>query len=234
MIGLISSVPFEAGLILESLGRGKGKAIPPLAEGAVGGKRAAYICSGIGIANAARAVAILAERKKPDAVIFFGIGGAYASGGLRKGDLAAAREEVYAEGGLIVTGGTARTKDGFRALGFPLLKKGRRNFFSSFPLDKGLLQEAKKCIPDLRTGRFLTVYAAGRSIKQADLLGLGHDAILENMEGAAAAHTALFYGIPLLEIRGVSNIAGEPPRKWRKEEAALNCQKAVLKLLAAL
>ena len=203
-----------------------------LLEGAIAGKKAAYICSGIGIANAARAVAILAERKRPESIIFFGIGGAYASSGLGKGDLAAAKMEVYAEGGL--AGPRTKTGDGFKALGFPLLKKGDRKFFGSFPLDRGLLNEAKKCIRGLRTGRFLTVCSAGRSIKKADLLGLRYGAVMENMEGAAAAHTALFYGIPLLEIRGVSNIAGEPPLKWRKEEASANCQEAVLRLIAAL
>ncbi|MDA8325186.1 MAG: futalosine hydrolase [Nitrospiraceae bacterium] len=242
MTGLISSVPFEADLLLDSFKRKKISA--PLVEGTIGerGKKAAYICSGIGIANAARAVAILAERKKPEAIFLFGIGGAYPSSGLKKGDLAAAEVEIYAEGGLIrgkgwaKTGGASKVQnyDGFRVLGFPLLKKDGKVFFSSFPLDRRLLKEAKKHIPDLRTGRFLTVCAAGRSTRKAGLLGAGYGAIVENMEGAAAAHTALFYGIPLIEIRGISNMAGEPPSKWRKQEAARNCQTAVLRLLEFL
>lgn len=227
MTGLISAVPFEADLIVKSL---KPTASPVL-EGTIAGSRVAYICSGVGIANAARAVAILAERERPDAIILFGIGGAYARSGPQKGGLAAASAEVYAEGGLLIPAAKEKTVDGFRALGFPLLKKGGKNFFGSFPLDRGLLRQAKKCIADLRTGRFLTVWTAQRSVRKADLLGIKYGAVMENMEGAAAAQTALFYGIPLLEIRGVSNIAGEPPRKWIKEEAAVNCQAAVLKFL---
>ncbi len=239
MIGLVSSVPFEAGLILESLKRKTGGVSSPLVEGTAGRRKVAYICSGIGVVNAARALAILAERTRPEAVIFFGIGGAYASSGLRKGDLAAASVEVYAGGGLTEGGKRAAASpagpyDGFKALGFPLLTKGGRDYFSSFPLDKRLLKEAKKSIPGLRTGRFLTVWAACRSTRKAGLLGGRYGAIVENMEGAAATHTSLFYGIPLLEIRGISNMAGEPPSRWIKEEAAINCQKAVLGLLEVL
>lgn len=242
MIGLIFSVPFEGGLIKGALERGKSKNRNSLAfaEGVIGGKKAALICSGIGIANAALAVAVLAERRKPDAIVLFGIGGAYRSSGLRKGDVAAAQVEIYAGGLTLEAGGkkaggkTAKPYDGFRALGFPLLTRGRRKFFGAFPLEKTLLEKAGKHVPDLRSGRFLTVCETGRPEKEADLLGRRYGAIVENMEGAGAAQAALLYGIPLLELRGISNIAGEPPRKWLKEEAALNCQQAVLKLLEYL
>ncbi len=246
MIGLISSVAFEAGLITAQL---KGEKIPRpalghIAEGSIGEKRAAFICSGIGAANAARAVAILAERKKPAAIIFFGIGGAYPSSGLQKGGLAAAEMEIYADCGLWAGGKTGRPalpdtrgpKGGFEALGFPLLKMGKKEYFDSFPLDKILLAKAKKqkSMSSLATGAFLTVCATGRPAAMAARLGERYGAIVENMEGAAAAQTALFYGIPLLEIRGISNITGEPPSKWLKEEAAAVCQEAVLKILQVL
>ncbi len=239
MIGLISSVSFEAGPITGHLG--KKKDASPLMEGVIHGKKAVYICSGIGAANAARAVAILAEREKPDAIILFGIGGAYPvinglSGALQKGSLAAADTEIYADCGL-KTGGCgskAEMTGGFEALGFPLLTKGKKVFFDSFPLDKTLIAKAKKHLPGLATGAFLTVCATGRSVRTAGRLGERYGAIAENMEGAAAAQTALFYGIPLLEIRGISNITGEPPSKWVKAEAALNCREAVLKLLEIL
>ncbi|MDA8089810.1 MAG: futalosine hydrolase [Nitrospiraceae bacterium] len=240
MIGLISSVPFEAGLITGSFREGKNKKNPSLVEGSLQGKSSVYICSGIGAANAARTVAILAERKRPEAIIFFGIGGAYPSSGLQKGALAAAEVEIYAGCGLITREITNMAKgtpvengaaSSFKALGFPLLKKGRKVFFDNFPLDKPLLKKAKKCLPELASGTFLTVCATGRSTRKAARLGERHGAIVENMEGAAAAQTALFYGIPLLELRGISNITGEPPSKWLKEEAAVNCQEAVLKLL---
>ncbi len=267
MIGLISAVGFEAGLIIENLdastGARKAKnakkvsartAGASLTEGIIGGKEAVFICSGIGTANAARAVAILAERKRPEAIIFFGIGGAYPSSGLQKGGLAAAELEIYADCGLR-TGAKAyrdkgaagpgrpeAPKQGFEALGFPLLKKGKKEFFDSFPLDRSLLAKAKKAkkatgqkdMPGMVTGAFLTVCATGRSVREAGRLGERYGAIVENMEGAAAAQTALFYGIPLLEIRGISNITGEPPSRWLKEEASAVCQEAVLKVLELL
>ncbi len=233
MIGLISAVAFEAGLITGQLK--EDKVSPLLAQGTISGKKAAYICSGIGAANAARAVSILAERKKPEAMILFGVGGAYPYSGLKKGGLAAAEVEIYADCGLVVQrpAGSEGPSRGFEALGFPLLKKGRKEYFDSFPLDRPLLAKAKK-MPGLVTGAFLTVCATGRSVRKAGRLGERHGAIVENMEGAAAAQTALFYGIPLLEIRGISNITGEPPSKWLKEEAAAVCQEAVLEILQVL
>ncbi len=262
MIGLISAVGFEAGLIIKNLidraGNRKAKTPARLAgssllEGSIWGKKAAFICSGIGAANAARAVAILAERKKPEALILFGIGGAYPSSGLQKGALAAAELEIYADCGLRTgtkayidkraagPGKQEAPKQGFEALGFPLLEivKGKKKFFDSFPLDGRLLAKAKKAtdqknMPGLATGTFLTVCATGRSVRKAGRLGERYGAIVENMEGAAAAQTALFFGIPLLEIRGISNITGEHPSRWLKEEASEVCQEAVLNILKVL
>jgi futalosine hydrolase len=58
------------------------------------------------------------------------------------------------------------------------------------------------------------------------------NAICENMEGAAAAHVCAMYGIPMVEIRGISNIAGNRDRKkWDLKLAAENCQRVVLEFL---
>jgi futalosine hydrolase len=52
------------------------------------------------------------------------------------------------------------------------------------------------------------------------------------MEGAAAAQVCLRYRVPFLEIRGLSNWAGNRnKRSWRLKEALDNCQRAMLHLL---
>jgi futalosine hydrolase len=54
------------------------------------------------------------------------------------------------------------------------------------------------------------------------------------MEGAAVAQIAALYGIPMLEVRGISNMVEDRDlRRWDKKTASLNCQKAVLELTAS-
>ena len=49
------------------------------------------------------------------------------------------------------------------------------------------------------------------------------------MEGAAIAHVAALYGIPMGEVRGISNRVGIRDRSaWRVKEAAAAAQEALL------
>jgi futalosine hydrolase len=49
------------------------------------------------------------------------------------------------------------------------------------------------------------------------------------MEGAAAVQIASRYGIPIGEIRGISNFTGKRDRgSWRVKEAAAAAQEALL------
>ena len=55
------------------------------------------------------------------------------------------------------------------------------------------------------------------------------------MEGAAVAHVCAMYKIPVIEMRGVSNIVEDRDRsKWDLALAAENCQKAVIEVLSSL
>ncbi|MDA8155626.1 MAG: futalosine hydrolase [Actinomycetota bacterium] len=228
MTGLISAVPFESAEILARM-KGVRTIRGGIKTGVIEGRNAAYICSGIGIANAAMAITLLSEIARPQCIILFGIGGAYPHSGLSIGEVAAASGEVYADSGI----NTGKKTAGFKETGFPLLKIKNKKYFNSFPLSKNMLVKAKKT--GISAGVFLTVCAASRSRQRA--LALERDfssPLIENMEGAAAAHAALACGVPLLEIRGVSNIAGDHPSKWRLKEAAINCQKTVFGVLSQL
>lgn len=229
-IGLISAVPFEASLLANKLKRKKKS---PFAFGRTAGKTGqkelAYACSGIGPANAAHAFTLMAEVLKPDLIILFGIGGAYPGSGFYPGQVVMAETEIYGDSGVI-------EEKGFRdmsAIGFPLLKKGKKAFFNEFPLRENLVKKLSKALK-IPMGRFITVCAGTRSRKRALELEKRWGGLVENMEGAAMAQMALLYGIPFLEIRGISNIVGDPPAKWQKELAAENCQKAVLEILKIL
>jgi futalosine hydrolase len=52
------------------------------------------------------------------------------------------------------------------------------------------------------------------------------------MEGGAVAQVCLRYQVPFLEIRGLSNWAGNrDKRRWNLAKALDNCQRAILFLL---
>ena len=52
---------------------------------------------------------------------------------------------------------------------------------------------------------------------------------VESMEGAAIVHIARKMGVPVGEIRGISNIAGRRDRaSWRLDEAAANARAALV------
>ena len=56
---------------------------------------------------------------------------------------------------------------------------------------------------------------------------------VESMEGAAVAHVAHLHGVPVGEVRGISNIVTDrDTSSWRLKEAAVAAQEAVLSWIA--
>jgi futalosine hydrolase len=231
-IGLISAVPFEAALLLKEIRLGR--TFPRgITTGVVEGRRIAHISSGMGIANAAHAATLLIEKHSPALVIQFGTGGAYPGSGLSVGDIALAEREVYADLGVL----TGKGLNGLEATGIPLLKKGGKKYYNTFSLDKRLLRKALMILGErlVSPGAFLTVSQITGTMKRASWLRKKYNAICENMEGAAVAQVSARYGIPMLEVRGISNMAEDRDlKKWDKQLASENCQRSVIELLGGI
>ncbi len=95
--------------------------------------------------------------------------------------------------------------------------------------------ESKKRGCRVKSGNFITVSSTTGTHKRAVELKKRFNAICENMEGAAIAQVCAIYKIPMLEIRGISNIAGiRDKRKWNLKLASENCQKAVLGIISSI
>jgi len=245
-IGLISATQKESGIILRNLVK---TSAGNFYKGRIGKNNVVHVISGMGKTNASHAATILIEKFALLFVINFGIGGAYPSSGLKIGDIAVATKEIYGDEGLLL-------KDGFHtadAIGIPLLRKGGKKYFTEFPLDKELAKrvidifkrQLHPPIPPLprggdrgviiKSGSFLTVSTCTGTDRRAKELEKRFKVICENIEGAAIAHICAMYGVPMLEIRGISNIVGDRDKsKWDIKTAALNCQKAVLDFLCCL
>jgi futalosine hydrolase len=235
-IGIIASV-FSEGTMFSSIFKPVGKTLPGhpvFYSGVISGNRVVFGTSGMGKTNAAHAVTVLIEKFSPSCIVNFGIGGAYPSSGLRVGDIAVAEKEVYADEGVLL-------KDGlhsFEITGIPLLKVCGRKYFNEFPTDKRLNRLALKAAgvsAHCKSGVFLTVSACTGTRKRAAELAAKFSPICENMEGAAIAHVCRIYGIPFVEIRGISNIVEDRDKgKWDMKLASGNCQRAVMQFLETL
>lgn len=204
------------------------KLSPYITTGRIGSSKVVHVSSGIGIANASHAATVLIERFGPSRIVVFGIGGAYPGSRLQVGEVVLAEREVYADAGVLL-------KDGMRGMeeiGIEFLKKGPRRYFNEFPLDTRLLKRALRSLRGLRTGVFATVNASTGTLGRAREIRRRTGAICENMEGAAVAHICARYGMPVAELRGISNeVSLRDTAKWNKEAASENCQRALIVLM---
>jgi futalosine hydrolase len=181
------------------------------------------LCTGVGAVNAAYSLTRFLEREGAREVILCGIAGAYPcafeEGGLSIGSVACAETECYGDLG-------AQSANGFldmQALGFPVIA-GEKPVFNTLPL---------QIFPAERRVRFVTMNTCTGSDENARELEIRTGGAIESMEGAAIVHVATLYGIPVGEIRGISNRAGNRDRStWRVKEAAASAQQALLDWIA--
>ncbi len=165
---------------------------------------------GIGKVNTAAVLASYLQSHEVERVLLLGIAGAYPHSALRAGDVAVAAAEVQADLG---------TAAGLRPLGVAALRVGEQDYYNRFPSDPLFSAELAA-----RVGRrplvFLTRDKVSESPAEAAELAAFWEAALENMEGAALAQTAAWFGVPWAEVRAVSNEAGVRDKsRWRTDLA---------------
>ena len=184
-------------------------------DGAVNGTRVRVIEMGVGPVNAAHAATMAIVKERPDAIVVCGIGGAYPSSGLNIGDVVSAAFEIYGDLG-------AQSPTGFldmQALGFPVVSTPTV-LFNELPMP---------LIPTSRSVRFVTVSTCTGIASTARDIEARTQGAVENMEGAAVAHVAHIHGVPVGEVRGISNVVtNRDTKSWRLREAADAAQQSVL------
>ena len=200
------------------------------------GRAAGVVVSGVGPVAAALATAAAlstaALRGGPyDLAVSAGIAGAYPGSGLKPGDLAVSSEIIHADlgtedGGSRAggprAGATGVTGDGAAWLGLEDLGLSVRpdaphfGHFAAWEGAADLARRAGATLGPLLTLSSVTASAAGALAWETRFPG----ALTEGMEGAGVAHAALLAGVPVLELRGVSNPVGPRDRaSWRVGEA---------------
>ncbi len=182
---------------------------------------ARVIVSGVGVVAAALATARALAREKTGLVISAGIGGAYPSSGLLPGDLALSSEIVQADLG---AWDDSRFLD-FDELGLSILPDSpHAGRFSTWPTASEVARRT-----GARLGSMLTLSSVTGSVEAAAFLEERFPgALTEGMEGAGIAHAALLAGVPVLEVRGVSNAVGPRDRaSWQIPQALAATRKGV-------
>lgn len=236
-IALIGSVALETDPVVSRLdGRSRVKVgRRPAVTGTIGGTPVVVLTGGMGKTNAAQSLTALLEHHDIRAVVGFGVAGAYAVSELAVGGLAVASSEIYADEGVETPVGWMSTE----SIGIPLAASGAGDLFNEFPVDPARLELAVRRLEgdgfSVAVGRFTTVSCCSGTAARGRELAARFDAICETMEGAAYAHVAALYGVPFLELRGISNLVEDRDRsRWRLADAAEVAARAACTVAPAL
>ncbi|NTV15412.1 MAG: futalosine hydrolase [Desulfobulbaceae bacterium] len=184
--------------------------------------------SGVGPVEAAwRLAAYLARLSSlPQAVINFGLAGAFPAAGLDLLDLCLAEAEILGDLGIVGRDGVAPLPAAFAPP-------------REFACDPALLARAEAILTaaglPLRRGRFVTLSGVSGTRARAESLRECCQAVCENMEGAALARVCQEFGVPFLALRCISNLAIDREEQvWLATEAARRCGQTVALLLRGL
>lgn len=239
MIALLAAVPEETELIRASLLDFQQRPVNgiDLICGKLSGHDICLAHSGIGKAAAAATTATLLIHCQPEALWLFGCGGAYPGSGLTIGDLALASREVFADEGVA-------TNKGFRDLADMQLpmRQDEKVFFNVWPVDQKLHDWAQSLLAgytetsgtNLRSGPFVSVSTCTGTTARGIEIENRTDGICENMEGAAVALACRQISVPMLEVRGISNLVEDrDTSRWDLAAGMNAAQQAILALIKA-
>jgi futalosine hydrolase len=189
--------------------------------------KVALLVTGAGTANTAGALGAVFPPLRPRGVVLCGCGGAFSGWGLILGDVVFATEEIEPQLGVEPD----REGDPVTPLTF---------LPNRIPLDVALAQAGRQSLLEqdpfsgisVHTGPFVTVSTVTASPATGEGYRRLYRAMIENMEGFAAARMCQRYAIPFLEVRSVSNMVGaRDPSMWNLGLAFKRAQEAVLTLL---
>lgn len=168
---------------------------------------AIYLVTGVGIPRALDRVLQVAGRERPDSILNLGIAGAYPHSGLKIGDIVLGESEVYGDIGFELP----------NLPGFQPLRDSPfgHDYADPIPLSITVVSEPAPI------GRGCTVNTCAGTAATGLLREQLFSAAFETMEGAAVAQAGQTLGIPVSEVRAISNMAAERDMRPENIQAAL-------------
>ena len=238
-IALLAALPSEGELILDQcrIVRTDTKGDLKIRWATCANREVLVAFSGLGKVNAAAAAAAILSGYSVSRLWMWGSAGAYDLAGVEICDVALASEEILGDEGVA----TISSWQPLDVIGIPLIDSTQKPVFNRMEVDPLELNRSRQLLsewqripgaPQVHLGPFVTVSAVSGSPARARLLSGRYGALCENMEGGAVAQVCLRYQVPFLEIRGLSNRAGDRRKKgWQLSKALSNCQQALVYLL---
>ncbi len=168
--------------------------------------------TGVGVPVALAQTLLVAGRLRPARILNIGIAGAYPGSGLAIGDIVIGTSEVYGDVGFELP-----EAPGFRHIG-----ESSWGTFYHDPLTLTAFPE----FAGTATGRGCTVNACTGTETTGQLREHLFGAAFETMEGAAVAQAGTVLGIPVCEIRAISNIASDRDMRPENIKTALESLRA--------
>lgn len=181
------------------------------------------ILSGPGVFNTVQAITSILEKKSYPLILQTGIAGLFEQTTQKIGDVAVATWDRYLHTGI--------QSDSQELLPLPFdlvpcmpeTKAGKYGFDENL-INKGfcLLYDAfGGTDTDVLKGGFVTVSSISGSKELADTRFSLFSPVMEAMEGAACAHAAARYQIPIIEVRSASNFTGDRDKTtWDIDKAS--------------
>ncbi len=221
---VVTAVRAEAEAVVAGLGGGEHRRLGPYDATDCTRGDVLVVAGGVGPAAAAAAAAVGVSLAPVELLVSMGIAGAFTSARLALGDTVLATTIVSADLGvqsperfldltaLGLDGGAAVTCDLARvaAVRDRLTAAGR----------------------SVALGTVLTLSTMTGTEERAAELMAAHGAVAEAMEGAGVAHVANLHGLPVLEVRTISNQVGERDRaSWDLRGALSSLTEAAKALL---
>lgn len=178
---------------------------------------------GVGKTSATHSVTLRLAQSPPDLVVLFGIGGAYRDHDLEGGELCLVTEDRLADEGVA-------TQTGF--LDLEELSLGTNG---PFEMNLQHTDRIASLLGIERLVRGATVSTCSGTQSRAEDIAAQSGAQIESMEGAAVAFACQQAGVPLVQLRCISNFAGDREQgSWDIEGSTAILQAAVRRLAKGL
>jgi futalosine hydrolase len=207
-----------------------------ITSGYIEGKPVRVLITGPGTVNTVQSLTAAIENTRPSLIIQTGCAGAFRESGLNKGDIGIATEEIDIQLGIEAGNGSLPLNE----LPFSIIKSSNIDIKNRYPLDIELVNQASETLRKIFEGKsvqvvkgsFVTVSTITATDSRAKDIYKHYSPCMEGMEGAGAAHLAIHYDIPFLEIRSASNFVGKRDRSsWNLPLAFERGALAVLNLI---
>lgn len=177
-----------------------------VAEYTLQGRGLLLAVTGVGVVNTALAAGRLFSSHDVNGVVELGIAGVYDSGEFPLLSICYAWQETWPEYGLLDAEGGVDPK----GVGFPQGEAGKQTVWNRIKLNP--VNDADRMGLTLNQGwrraAGVTVSGVTGTPERAGWLKQSCNGDMENMEGFALAYAATQAGLPFLELRTLSNLAG--------------------------